>query len=150
MSMLSEWTQLDEPWEVDEGFSRVVCGSTCVFRTLLASCMENGQENKQRARGEARVAGQARHRRASHGAGANSSSASATWLPCRVGQLPACLWRSPLITRGKYFLMWFLEGIRVHKGLYKPGPCAYLSYNMIHIERRRTPAKLEKSLSCPM
>lgn len=45
--------------------------------------------------------------------------------------------------------MSFLEGISIHKVLYKPGPYAYLSYNMIHIERRWTPARLEKSLSCP-
>ena len=31
--------------------------------------------------------------------------------------------------------MWFLEGISIHKVLYKPGPYAHLSYNMIHIER---------------
>lgn len=45
--------------------------------------------------------------------------------------------------------MWSLEGISIHKVLYKPGPYAYLSHNMIHIERRWTPAMLEKSLSCP-
>ena len=45
--------------------------------------------------------------------------------------------------------MWFLEGISIHKVLYKPGPYAHLSYNMIHIERRGAPAGLEKSLSSP-
>ena len=45
--------------------------------------------------------------------------------------------------------MWSLEGISIHKVLYKLGPYADLSYNMIHIERRCTPAMLEKSLSCP-
>lgn len=45
--------------------------------------------------------------------------------------------------------MWSPEGVSIHKVLYKPGPYAYLSHNMIHIERRWTPAMLEKSLSCP-
>lgn len=45
--------------------------------------------------------------------------------------------------------MWFLEGVSIHRVLYKPGPDAHLSPNMIHIERRGLPAVLEKSLSNP-
>lgn len=146
--MPREWAQLDEPWEAEGfeqgwGVDRLVFSGHC-----LALAWRTDRRTSRSQRGGS-CGGSGMTCRASHGAGADSSSASATWLPCRVGQLPSCLWRSPLMTRGKYFLMWFLEGISVHKGLYKRGPHAYLSCNMIHIERRRTSAKLEKSLRGP-